>query len=287
MMGTNQENFEYETLNHTIPEIRVVHLLPGVPSEDVRCLLQHITHPPHTAYTALSYVWGDSNITRPISLLHHSKYDTKSDAINDFHQFQVTTNLERALRHLRRETNTVILWIDAICIDQNNLRERESEVKRMGSIYATASSVAVWLGLYHEESDPAPLTEPPYEDSIRESFGYMKYLADQLRERNLYWSKAPVEDQSLHPNRLAMRGLYSIYNRRWFERLWVLQEVILAKGPVIALCGNYSIDFAFVIRSGKYIWELFRHLANVELSLLIVKPSQFSWTHTAFMSPSV
>lgn len=60
---------------------------------------------------------------------------------------QIGVNLECALRHLRQGRDSkLILWADAICIDQQNLKERSNQVQRMGSIYSKAGEALLWLG---------------------------------------------------------------------------------------------------------------------------------------------
>jgi hypothetical protein len=67
----------------------------------------------------------------------------------NFEKLQVTTNLELALRHLRRENRARTLWIDALCINQENKDEKTIQIQRMQWIYANASPIVVWLGDYH------------------------------------------------------------------------------------------------------------------------------------------
>ncbi|RDW68178.1 hypothetical protein BP6252_09574 [Coleophoma cylindrospora] len=88
------------------------------------------------SYEALSYAWGPSENARTIT-----KTSASSDAL-----ISVTENLDTALRHLRYTKAGRLLWIDAICIDQENVAERSCQVSFMGTIYALATRVAVWLG---------------------------------------------------------------------------------------------------------------------------------------------
>ncbi|KAH9203309.1 heterokaryon incompatibility protein-domain-containing protein, partial [Leptodontidium sp. 2 PMI_412] len=135
--------FHYEPLTNPSTEIRLVALGPALLDEDeIRCELETVDIT-STKYEALSYAWGDATIKSPIMLCGQP--------------FPVTTNLERALRSLRKQSNDYahkrILWIDAICINQGNDVERSEQVQRMGSIYKSAACVLVWLGGYHELED--------------------------------------------------------------------------------------------------------------------------------------
>ena len=91
-----------------------------------------LSQAPPPTYEALSYVWGNSTVTLPILL-------------NGL-EFQVTTNLESALRHLRYHDRTRILWADAICIDQNDIGERGTWALQMDRVYGEVQEVIVWLG---------------------------------------------------------------------------------------------------------------------------------------------
>ena len=60
--------------------------------------------------------------------------------------FLVRENLWKALTHIRLATENQTLWIDAICIDQQNIQERNHQVEIMGEVYGKATLVIVWLG---------------------------------------------------------------------------------------------------------------------------------------------
>jgi hypothetical protein len=80
----------------------------------------------------ISYVWGDPKDTLPIFL--------------DGHIFNVTTNLESALRHLRWKDAVQTFWIDAICINQSDNLERSQQVSLMGNIYSLVQQTVIYLG---------------------------------------------------------------------------------------------------------------------------------------------
>jgi hypothetical protein len=91
---------------------------------------------PESGYEALSYVWGSPMGRHPIQC--------------DGCLLYVTPNCESALRHLRKERSERILWIDAICIDQedglDSLHERNAQVAAMGEIYSKATTTFCWFG---------------------------------------------------------------------------------------------------------------------------------------------
>jgi hypothetical protein len=92
-------------------------------------------------YEALSYVWGSPEKKLPLRMHNQS--------------FDVTVNLHAALLRLRNHFMERILWIDAICIDQENRKEQERQIQSMAKIYSQANRVVVWLGEAAEDSDLA------------------------------------------------------------------------------------------------------------------------------------
>jgi hypothetical protein len=125
--------------------IRVVTILPGKPPSAMQCWLftyhistksaahgQHFFENDLCSYEALSYEWGSKQ--NPIEI-----------TLND-QPFWVTTNLAEALVVLRSPTSPRNLWIDALCINQSNIPERNIQVRRMFSIYQTARRSSFGLG---------------------------------------------------------------------------------------------------------------------------------------------
>ncbi|PMD42980.1 heterokaryon incompatibility, partial [Hyaloscypha variabilis F] len=131
-------------------------------------------------FEALSYCWGPDE-------------SYKSIEING-HLVPVRRNLWWALRHLRHGVYGMrrTLWIDALCINQNDVNERSAQVSIMGSIYSTASRVLVWIGEESEESQAA--------------FGCMRCLFNSQDLENFHF----------------------LCQKPYWERLWIIQELCLA-----------------------------------------------------------
>jgi hypothetical protein len=121
----------------TPPEMRLITLLPGPFSSQVQATLSAASFDDPIPYEAISYAWGDPSITAPILL----------DGI----EFPITVNLESALRHFRFEEKSRLLWADAICINQLDIRERNIQVKFVGEIYKRCSRCLTWLGEVDED----------------------------------------------------------------------------------------------------------------------------------------
>jgi len=117
-------------------EVRLLHLQPA--SYFGYAIICSLTTLPQnvaeTRYEALSYVWGvyEAENLRPITV--------------DCKVYQITRNLHSALHHLRSSTPFRSLWVDAVCLDQNNLEEKNWTVPNMHIVYGSARSVIAWVG---------------------------------------------------------------------------------------------------------------------------------------------
>ncbi|EHK50236.1 hypothetical protein TRIATDRAFT_90562 [Trichoderma atroviride IMI 206040] len=134
--------------------IRILSLAPSANlSDPIHVELSVVKLADKPAFNALSYVWGTS--TEKLSITCNGK------------QFDVTENLDSALRHLRSEDNERIFWIDAICINQKDDLERGYQVSLMKDIYRMASLVVIWLGEADADSDLVfPLCEKMIETRL-------------------------------------------------------------------------------------------------------------------------
>lgn len=192
--------------------IRILLLQPQAVSlhDEIHCSLQHITLSEFNdditlCYHALSYVWGSE--------------EDKKQIVVDGIDFYVTVNLFNALVSLRHQTTVVPLWVDAICIDQQNLQERGKQVQFMGSIYASAQNTVIYLGETDEHSD-----------WVIQS---LKVAGTTSQPSEGQWDKSALRE----------RLTSSILSRPWFSRVWVLQELALSRSPIIQ-CGVSRVKWA-------------------------------------------
>jgi hypothetical protein len=119
--------FKYKPLNLSTSSIRLLRIHPGL---HIRCTLHHATVDEN--YTCLSYVWGPPDAGHVILL--------------DGRIHRVRRNLLDFLKMARTRHADKLLWIDALCIDQENIIERNHQVQQMGEIFARARNVLAWLG---------------------------------------------------------------------------------------------------------------------------------------------
>ena len=111
---------------------RVLKLAHGKDRSTLRGEILHIDLDDDPEYAALSYVWGTE--TDPVRIECNGC------------QIEVTQNLAEALWHIRDESISIYLWVDALCINQHDLAEKSHQVTLMKDIYASANAVLVWLG---------------------------------------------------------------------------------------------------------------------------------------------
>lgn len=177
---------------------------------------------------ALSYVWGDP--ADPVTILVGAEKDT----------LHVTRNLASALVHLRYLGRSRMLWVDAVCINQGDGNERTRQVAMMGDIFRHAKTVLVWLGEEREDSSFAL--------QLFEKLG-LEFELDWNRNNYKRRPGQYISDEEWQRDLRNYRGwwsIYRLYKRPWFERLWVRQEVGVAK-TVVVMCGHYTTP-----------WEMFR-----------------------------
>ena len=134
-------DYRYTSLEPEEDAIRLLALFPGQQAEEVKCKIVHTTLSEKPHYEALSYTWGQVKTCAWIKL--------------EQVPFPITTNLYGALEDLRLADQIRYLWVDSVCIDQYNDREKCSQVQRMATIYSQAHRVLAWLGPSASNSDMA------------------------------------------------------------------------------------------------------------------------------------
>ncbi|KAH8781826.1 heterokaryon incompatibility protein-domain-containing protein, partial [Hyaloscypha finlandica] len=221
--------FEYDSINLARPAFRLARLLASS-CTDIQCeIFQAWFDQPEDImpYEALSYTWGNT---------------VKTDKIKvNACEFDVTQNLYLALQYLRLENEDRILWIDGLCIDQMNDKEKGHQVQQMGNIYRRAERVVIWLGQATYDTNVLM-------DSIKqlekESINYSRnnWRSSDQAWRDI-WSNVQPKLRNIHSNvEVRQRnGLESLFKRPWFSRVWILQEVANARGAVV-VCGVKSVS---------------------------------------------
>lgn len=185
------------------------------------------------AYEALSYVWGTEKDRLQVAV----------DCGNGVRRnLSVTRNLHGALRSLRQPDSPRFMWIDAICINQEDDVEKGPQVGMMDKIYKRATRVVAWLGPEADESDTAM--------SVIGSLG--SQVAVDFDSGN--WEPTPVSNsvdpgladlaKPFHFSEYEFRSLAALLCRPWFTRLWIRQEIFLANAQAIVCCGKSQIPWS-------------------------------------------
>ncbi|OSS45162.1 hypothetical protein B5807_09092 [Epicoccum nigrum] len=194
----------------------------------VRCELfhAHLDDDSIIEYEALSYTWEESH--KPYNIVVNGR------------MMPVTRNLSMALRNLRYPHQDRILWIDAICIDQTNDKERGHQVGQMTAIYRKAEQVLVWLGLATPETNSIFDYMNRFEkESYR--FACRNWKPSDERWRGIKYSlHSPEEDVKTALTADEYEGIEDLLSRSWFERVWVIQEVANARAARM-MCGGKSV----------------------------------------------
>ncbi|KAK1752616.1 heterokaryon incompatibility protein-domain-containing protein [Echria macrotheca] len=209
----------YAPLNTAIAEIRLFVLFPGKDSEPIQGSLRNASLDGRPEFEALSYVWGERDSPRSITL--------------DGEGFHVTPNLYAALCALRRPASSRTLWIDAICIDQHNVDEKNHQVPLMARIYKQASRVTAWLGpstprielaISWLNSSPGPYLDPVA----------ARYWLDL--EKRAATSRQGELDRHFDIVK-SFAGAIDISDLQYWHRMWTFQEFALPSEEPVCLCG--------------------------------------------------
>lgn len=215
-------------------ELRLIRLSPSK-SQDamVECMLLHkVFKLAKGGYEALSYVWKDSYDMEGV--LQQSPNILVNGAC-----FLVTQNLRAALVRLRDKDRDRILWVDQICINQEDAHERSTQVERMTLIYGFAQRTVIWLG---EEKD--------------ESFRAMLLLRGLSRVAKGTDQEAMLDRAVLEfSDRSRWAALDRLLTRAWWQRTWIIQECAVAR-DIILVCGYRELPWTDLVNAALLVERL-------------------------------
>ena len=227
-----QVQYSYANLNSKLgQEIRIIVLQPGRGTEPIRCEVVHVNLEDRPRFEAVSYTWAteDGDDIRCATV-----YLSNNTAL------PVTANCEAVLRQLRLLSQERRLWVDALCINQINLNERNHQVGLMDRIFSGAERVII--SIPYLANDTKVNTFP--EDQLSVLFSWLQGTVRMVRT------------PESHPDNRIVSILAHLLQARYFQRVWTIQEVALARNVV--LCVNESaIELSFPIldriRSAKAV----------------------------------
>jgi hypothetical protein len=150
----------------------------------------------------------------------------------------ITENLHSALQNLREPDKILVLWVDAVCIDQSNIPERNSQVSNMPQTYSEASAVLVWLGIDSLQNDGQLCLD--FFNQLARHISSGPGLSERPDRR--CWRRRCKINQMVTTflDSTKPRVIASFLARPWFRRRWIIQEVVLAPNVSIH-CGASSI----------------------------------------------
>lgn len=204
LVSPESKQYQYRPLESE-DSIRLITVLPSFWREtELRCEICHVRLSTNPQYEALSYTWGDQTELYPIHC--------------DGYVLKVGKNLRDALLGLRSRWTKMVLWADAICINQADVPEKNRQVAMMDRVYSRATMVRIWLG--------------PKQDDDRMVYNALcvVYFHMSLQFRDVRSGRRL--DVTRHRPELRAdqwAALHAWYNRPWFSRVWILQEAVLAQ----------------------------------------------------------
>ena len=149
-LGDDSLRFRHDPLaSQGQGSISLIELLPGGWDEEICCKILEVGLKALSSYDALSYTWGDDQLDDPgrptdFGALHARMIVPTQHSIRcNGKIIPVSTNLYNALRRLRKHWSFKCLWIDYLCIDQTDVRERNEQVRKMRQIYSNARMVPI------------------------------------------------------------------------------------------------------------------------------------------------
>ncbi len=208
--------FRYQPLPDNKSFIRLLYLRPRnrTTSTEGRTILECevIIHPVNDCppYVALSYAWGDATIQKSVKL--------------GSHVVSLTESLVVALEHLQHHEKTLIVWADAVCINQSDNVEKGYQVQMMSRIYKTAALVVAWLGPESEDSDKAIKQLRAFKALAFSAMAQIDEIQNMFESGQLGQTEG---DEPPRAQNIEFLPVKNLLERPWFDRIWVLQEAVL------------------------------------------------------------
>ena len=249
----------YKLLGYGNRQIRVLVIKPGTYQSDIETEFEYVnlggTSDQPTRFYALSYYWGDSSKNASLSI------DMEGKAV---HKIGISSTLERAIRRFRRPDVPIRIWIDAACINQDDLEERAQQVAMMGSIYSGADMVCVWLDDYvlglatalriirdiynvnkriclggsqcrcpgTKHTLPAEELDKITQSKEWHTFGYTREVFSRHHAMQSFDSSA-IDAGGGEGEVHFTNFMQTFFHHPWFQRVWVIQEAILSHKTVV------------------------------------------------------
>jgi hypothetical protein len=208
--------------------IRLLHIEAGYDEQPLYCRLVSASLTCSPSYEALSYTWGTTEKDSPITC--------------GGLQLFITQNLHEALRYLRQPDRERVMWADALCINQDNDSERTEQVLMMREIYANASHVVIWLGKDTREDKVAFSMLNRFQEMFSK-YGQIDYGTIENIKYSLGFPDSNSEEWS---------ALVKLFQRPWFQRIWAIQEAVMARQATVA-CGSLTVGWDLIVQVARAV----------------------------------
>ncbi|PGH35754.1 hypothetical protein GX50_01467 [[Emmonsia] crescens] len=215
--------------------IRLAEILPGQSNDSLQLQLHHTTLQNAPAYEALSYEWAGNSGLRPVKC--------------GSQEFRLSANLRTGLKRLRFTDRRRLLWVDAICIDQDNRQERSQQVSLMRDIYRNAQRALIWIGEEKEHTGAAFEVIP----ELAENWVAQGSQDDKRPPMLARYTAEPHANQLLDPSNKALwNAIIDVFTRPYFKRTWIIQEIIVSRTASV-ICGGWEVDWTSFHRAANHI----------------------------------
>ncbi len=205
----------------------------------------------HVEYFAISYAWGVPEFTRTLEVRHDG---------DDTSYLRITSNVDALLRHLRTPNDPRYLWIDAICLNQDDETEKALQIPMMGRIYEEAKGIHIWVG-------PSVLMTRQLFAFFRRSTRIRQVEQSQIAARLVFFMQ-----KYLHGAGPGLHAITDFFQRSWFSRRWVIQEACLACQATVH-CGNYSIPLPVLASAARQFQNLDMSDYSIRMAANLRRPS--------------
>jgi hypothetical protein len=235
--------FQYSPLTRK-REIRLVKVYPVWGTSSIRCSFRYVSLDEKPSYRAISYRWGPLQPREMIGIKSIEEEDVnpyRHGSDYGWLELETSESLSRLLRWLgtpKRPSGWY--WIDALCINQQNVDEKSIQVQLMIDIYAGAEQVDVWLGQPADDSNLALEFVPKLETAFQQ----IRTVDEDINMERL----SGVD--GCGRNSKGWQALRALLKRSWFSRAWIVQEVAVAKSVTLH-CGSATLAW----ESLKYVLQ--------------------------------
>lgn len=238
--------YKYKKLDVDRKEIRLLSLQGGRPHERIQCRIHHValSDESKSKHETVSYVWRNASVRATIHI--------------NGRRADVPASSAAVLRRVRHESEVRLLWLDAVCINQGNIEEKNHQVATMRHIYTNSRRTLIWLG----NSD---------EGTHRALHSVQRINADQGRtapETNAFLNEGhwppntpKKELRKSIVSELDIEALWQFFSRTWFRRVWVIQEAIVSRRS-LCYCGQNVVSLQDIARAARWLICMLAYLPD-------------------------